>query len=282
MADQQIPFCNPHNNAADLAINSNNVDFHQILNFLRNSHIYFALTTNPDIYEHTIRAFWRTAQVEVVDGETHIRATIAEREVIVSEQTIRAYLMLNDAEGINSIPNNTLLDNLALMGYEGNYRILTFQKALLSPQWKYFVHILQTCISKKRSTWNEFNVTIATALICLATGRTFNFSKMIFNDMIVNLNSSLQNKFLMYPRFIQRILDQSLGDFGQRGKLLALPPLTKKTFSNMLRVTSKAFSGEVTPLFSTMVESTTEPGEGSGSVPDSQPTYFFYSRPRFF
>nr|GFA53103.1 hypothetical protein [Tanacetum cinerariifolium] len=47
--------------------------------------------------------------------------------------------------------------------------------------------------------FNEFSSNIATALVCLATNRTYNFSKMIFDGMVKNINNKT-SKFLMYPR----------------------------------------------------------------------------------
>ncbi|GJY63577.1 putative ribonuclease H-like domain-containing protein [Tanacetum coccineum] len=40
------------------------------------------------------------------------------------------------------------------------------------------------CLSPKSTSFNEFGSNIATALVCLATNRTYNFSKMIFDDEI--------------------------------------------------------------------------------------------------
>nr|GEZ85503.1 copia protein [Tanacetum cinerariifolium] len=39
------------------------------------------------------------------------------------------------------------------------------------------------CMSAKRTAWNEFSSSMASAVICLATGRKFNFSKYIFDSM---------------------------------------------------------------------------------------------------
>nr|GEU39336.1 putative ribonuclease H-like domain-containing protein [Tanacetum cinerariifolium] len=41
------------------------------------------------------------------------------------------------------------------------------------------------CMSAKRTAWNEFSSFMALAVICLATGRKFNFSKYIFDSMAV-------------------------------------------------------------------------------------------------
>nr|GEV38840.1 putative ribonuclease H-like domain-containing protein [Tanacetum cinerariifolium] len=43
--------------------------------------------------------------------------------------------------------------------------------------------ILATCLSPKSTGFNEFSSNIATALVCLATNRVYNFSKMIFDGM---------------------------------------------------------------------------------------------------
>nr|GEU79179.1 hypothetical protein [Tanacetum cinerariifolium] len=45
-----------------------------------------------------------------------------------------------------------------------------------------FMHIyLASCLSPKSTSFNEFSSNIATALVCLATNKTYNFSKMVFD-----------------------------------------------------------------------------------------------------
>ncbi|GJR28943.1 hypothetical protein Tco_1105175 [Tanacetum coccineum] len=68
----------------------------------------------------------------------------------------------------NCLPNSTIFEQLALM-------------------------------SPKTTAWNEFSSTMAFAIICLATNQKFNFSKLIFESMMKNLDN-LSGKFLMYPR----------------------------------------------------------------------------------
>ncbi|GJU28313.1 reverse transcriptase domain-containing protein [Tanacetum coccineum] len=50
----------------------------------------------------------------------------------------------------------------------------------------------------KKTAWEQFSSNIATAVICLATNRKYNFSRMIFEHMASNISSP--HKFLMYPR----------------------------------------------------------------------------------
>ncbi|GJU29593.1 ribonuclease H-like domain-containing protein [Tanacetum coccineum] len=76
---------------------------------------------------------------------------------------------------------------------------------------------------------------------------------------ILNVDSSV--KFLMYPRFVKVFLDKQVGDMSTHDEIFVIPSHTKKVFGNMKRV-GKGFSGEVTPLFPTMmVQAQEEMGE---------------------
>nr|GFB05836.1 hypothetical protein [Tanacetum cinerariifolium] len=105
-------------------------------------------------------------------------------------------------------------------------------------------------MSAKRTSWNEFSSTMASAVICLSTGRKFNFSKYIFDSLVRNVDSN--SKFYMYPRFIQLIIQNQLGDLSTHTKKYISPALTQKVFANMRRV-GKGYSGVETPLFEGML-----------------------------
>nr|GEY38917.1 hypothetical protein [Tanacetum cinerariifolium] len=118
----------------------------------------------------------------------------------ISESLIRRNLKLRDEAGISSLPNAELFKNLTLMGYNilPNQKF-SFQKGQFSHQWKYLIHTIMQCLSPKSTGFNEFSSNIASALMCLATNRLYNFSKMIFDGMVRNVNNKV-SKFLMYPR----------------------------------------------------------------------------------
>ncbi|GKC39518.1 hypothetical protein Tco_1051902, partial [Tanacetum coccineum] len=146
--------------------------------------------------------------------------------------------------------NDEIFENLALMGYEQPSTKLTFQKGSFSPQWKFLIYNILQCISSKSTAWNEFSTNLASAVICLAKGQKFNFSKLIFDGMIRNLDSK---KFLMYPRFLQLFLNNQLKDLPEPfNDTYVTPCHTKKVFSNMARK-SVNFSGNITPLFASML-----------------------------
>nr|GEW17963.1 hypothetical protein [Tanacetum cinerariifolium] len=122
--------------------------------------------------------------IETTEERTKILATVDGKLRTVFESSIRRNLKLNDEEGIRQF----------------------------SHQWKYLIHTIMQCLSPKSTGFNEFSSNIATALVCLATNRVYNFSKMIFDGMEKNVNNKV-SKFLMYPRFLSKCL--KIGQFGQ-------------------------------------------------------------------
>ncbi|GJY30553.1 hypothetical protein Tco_0414048 [Tanacetum coccineum] len=186
------------------------------------------------------------------EGLQAISATIDGHEKLITEDSLRRHLKLDDAEGISSLSNEEIFEHLAHMGYVTNSESLTFFKGHFSPQWKFFIHTILHCLSSKKTAWDQFSSNIATALICLATSRRFNFSKFIFEAMVKNLDSP--HKFLLYPRFIQLLLNKQQRLLLPHTRTYPTPTLTSKLFSNMRRA-SKGYSGAVTPLFESMLGS---------------------------
>nr|GEX99211.1 hypothetical protein [Tanacetum cinerariifolium] len=113
---------------------------------------------------------------------TKILATVDGKLRTVSKSSIRRNLKLNDEEGISSLPDAKLFKNLQLMGYNNlPDQKFTFQKGQFSHKWKYLIHTIMQYLSPKSTGFNEFSSNIATALVCLATNKVYNFSKMIFD-----------------------------------------------------------------------------------------------------
>ncbi|GJU46976.1 putative ribonuclease H-like domain-containing protein [Tanacetum coccineum] len=210
-------------------------------------------------------------QAKTVNDEVQLQALVDVKKVIITESTVRRDLYLEDAEGVDCLPNATIFEQLTLIGYEKLSQKLTFYKAFFSPQWKFLIHTILQCLSAKTTAWNEFSSTMASAIICLATNQKFNFSKYIFESMVKNLEN-VSGKFLMYPRFVQVFLEKQLEGMSNHKRIYVTPSHTKKIFGNMRRV-GKGFSGRETPLFPTMmVQAQEEMGEGSANPTDPHHT----------
>nr|GEY37105.1 hypothetical protein [Tanacetum cinerariifolium] len=220
--------------------------------------IKYALTVNPNIYASCIKQFWTTVVVKKVNDVIGLQAQVDKKNVVVTKATIRDVLHLDDAEGVECLPNEDIFVELARMGYEKPSTKLTFYKAFFSSKWKFLIHTILQCMSAKRMSWNEFSFSMASAVIYLSLGRKFNFFKYIFDNLVRNVDSL--TKFYMYPCFLQLMIRKQVGDLSTHTTKYTSPALTQKVFANM-RLVGKGFFGVETPLFEGMVAAQ-EVGEG--------------------
>nr|GEV75119.1 putative ribonuclease H-like domain-containing protein [Tanacetum cinerariifolium] len=103
--------------------------FNLIIDFLSGSSIKYALTVNPNIYVSCIKQFWTTVAVKKVNDVIRLQALVDKKKVVVTEATIMEALRLDDAEGVECLPNEEIFAELAIMGYEKPSTKLTFYKA---------------------------------------------------------------------------------------------------------------------------------------------------------
>nr|GEY00288.1 hypothetical protein [Tanacetum cinerariifolium] len=115
---------------------------------------------------HAVKRIFRYLKVNDV---TRLQALVDKKKVIITEATIRDALRLDDAESIDFLPNEEIFTELSRIGYEKPSTKLTFYKAFFSPQWKFLIHTILQCMSAKRTSWNEFSSSMASAVICLST-----------------------------------------------------------------------------------------------------------------
>lgn len=150
----------------------------------------------------------------MVDGE----------ECVITESLVRTQLQLDDEGGVSEMPKEDILAGIRAIGYDGDGKV--WYKNLFCPKWRFLTHTLLQCMSSKSGGWDQFSTDIALAIVCLSQGRTFNFSKYIFKEMLGNVKDT-KLKYLMYPRFLQIILGIQTTDpthFPVKG-------LSKKLFS---------------------------------------------------
>nr|GEV54866.1 uncharacterized mitochondrial protein AtMg00810-like [Tanacetum cinerariifolium] len=139
-----------------------------------------------------------TVIVKQTNDVTRLQALVDKKKVVITEATIRDTLRLDDAEGVDCLPNEEIFVELARIGYEKTSTKLTFYKAFFSSQWKFLIHTILQSLSAKRTSWNEFSSSMASVVIYLSTVRKFNFSKYIFESLVRNVDNG--SKFYMYPR----------------------------------------------------------------------------------
>nr|GEW92230.1 hypothetical protein [Tanacetum cinerariifolium] len=138
--------------------------FNQVIDFLNGSYLKYALTVNPDIYVSCIKQFWNTVVIKQVNDVTRLQALVDKKKVVITEAEIREVLRLDDAEGVDCLPNEDIFTELPRMGYEKPSTKLTFYKAFFSSQWKFLIHTILQSMSAKRTSWNEFSSAMVSAI----------------------------------------------------------------------------------------------------------------------
>ncbi|GJY41717.1 hypothetical protein Tco_0428987, partial [Tanacetum coccineum] len=253
--------CPKHNMIAYFEKTDGNDEFHEIMDFLTRCLIHYALTVSPVVSTTFVEQFWMSVKSKTINNVRYITATVAGKSVTISEVSIRSDLLFYDADGIDTFNNQAIFDTIQLMGYEGDLTVLTFNKALVSPQWKFLFHTMNHYISSKRTSWDQIPTNIATK---------YKFSKLIFDGMMRHLDAT--KKFMMYPRFLQIFLGKQLKNVHVPMDHFPVPTLTKKVLTFMVKK-GKNFLGNVTHLFDFML---VQPTEVEGAIlerpSDSQPT----------
>ncbi|GJV10108.1 hypothetical protein Tco_1351649 [Tanacetum coccineum] len=223
--------CPKHNMVAYLEKTDGNTEFHKIISFLTRSSIHYALTVSPVVSTTFVEQFWMSGKSKIINNVRYITAKVAGKPVSISKASIRSDLLFDDVDGIDSLPNQAIFDAIQLMGDEGDLTVLTFNKAMFSPQWRFLFHTMNHYISSKSTFWDQIPTNIATAVICLTTNQKYNFSKLIFDGMMRHLDA--KKKFVMYPRFISVFLDTQLKNVPVPLDHFHINALTSKVFSFM-------------------------------------------------
>nr|GEX52040.1 xylulose kinase-1 [Tanacetum cinerariifolium] len=110
-----LTFADTHNMIAYLTKSDAIEGFNQIIDFLNGCSIKYALSVNPNIYVSCIKQFWSSVAVKKVNDVTRLQALVDKKKVIITEATIRDALRLDDAEGIEGLPNEEIFTELARM-----------------------------------------------------------------------------------------------------------------------------------------------------------------------
>nr|GEU33672.1 hypothetical protein [Tanacetum cinerariifolium] len=95
-----------------------------------------------------LMVFMATTTIKKVNDVVQLRALIDGTKVVVLEDVIRRDLHSDDADGVKCLPNEEIFAELARMGYEKPH------------------------LNAKRTAWNEFSCSMASAVIFLATDPT--------------------------------------------------------------------------------------------------------------
>ncbi|GJS07336.1 hypothetical protein Tco_0364132 [Tanacetum coccineum] len=107
-----------HNQVGFLKKPEESTGFAEIVDFLKGSHIRYALTHNPTIHDSLVKQFLQTATASTLaDGTLELRVTIDTLEYTITKASARSKLQLADALGIFMLPNTEIFEGMGNMGY---------------------------------------------------------------------------------------------------------------------------------------------------------------------
>ncbi|KAJ0659298.1 hypothetical protein HanOQP8_Chr14g0524501 [Helianthus annuus] len=207
--------------------------FGLLIRGLNNCTLTHALRTNPVICSNCINTFWNTAKI-LRQGEGYIEATVQKTKIIISEAVIREVLRLGDQPDHPTLYDQARVQAaLRRMGYEGGYP--TVLKKLFPPYWRLLVHFFLQCIAENKGGWDQLNKTQTSAVVALVNEWDYNFSAFIFDNMKRMLEDPKKKIFMLYPRFIQMILDERYPSLVKGSNCINLKPMGPGCFENACR-----------------------------------------------
>ncbi|KAK1406097.1 hypothetical protein QVD17_41382 [Tagetes erecta] len=185
--------------------------YKDMMRFIKRTTYVYAMCAKPVIYARLIKRFWRTAEVVRNDaGVTVIRGSITrELELTVSEEAIRTALRIDEDE-IGANDELTMAECQTCfvnMGHPPVFPKSQFVRARLGKKWKLLCYVIQQCMSRRSAGFDNFPSDIASPIVAIVENKPFNMSKWIMNGFVFNLVKGKRFKFLMYPRFLQLMIN---------------------------------------------------------------------------
>ncbi|KAJ0792402.1 hypothetical protein HanOQP8_Chr01g0017641 [Helianthus annuus] len=172
-----------HNQIAFLDPEEKISEFKEITRWIRESRIHSAVMFSMPVYKTLIKAFWDTASVVQIDGTKAIQGRVNDLDVIVSLETLNVVLELQDD------PNAPF--SIPIMCTRG----CLLRMKCISDIYRYDM------------AGND----LVGLMVALVLNKPFSISKYIFTNMKENMTRTgsriTENKFWMYPRFLQMIMN---------------------------------------------------------------------------
>ncbi|GJW26016.1 hypothetical protein Tco_0039827 [Tanacetum coccineum] len=187
MAD--LKYRDEHNKVGFLEKPKGSADYHQVLDFLRSSHIRYVISHDPIIYDSLVKQFWSTASLRTFEeGPPAIIATIDRTSYTITESLVRSQLQLDDegGGGVKDLPTADIYLGMDNMGYPTEGK-LPFYKNKFAPQWRFIVHTIMHCLSTKYGVGSSLGVLWLLALNSKQY-HVFKLTSKMFANMRLNFH----------------------------------------------------------------------------------------------
>ncbi|KAI3797752.1 hypothetical protein L1987_33015 [Smallanthus sonchifolius] len=250
------------------------LQYRDIVDFLNRSRISYAISADPIVSRPYLEQFCETAEHDCTVTPNIIRATVAGHDITFSEDTIRRVLQFRDlATDPTSYPDY-FVDGCwrQRMGYVDARDYASYKKMWVLDQWRYFAHVMIMCISSRKAGKDAMGHDLAAAMVGLSLNKGYNFSCYIFKAISDQINTAERFRFLLYPRFVQLLINDALPNLPAIGERLQVKRVDKRVFSQFLKPGSVDPTPVHTELFGHLInEAYVAPGDWRWYSHDSEP-----------
>ncbi|KAM0069507.1 hypothetical protein Hdeb2414_s0001g00002531 [Helianthus debilis subsp. tardiflorus] len=201
-----------HNMVAYLDPEGKITELKEITKWMRESRINKAITFSTPWYKSLIKEFWNSASVIEVDGKELIQGQVNQVNVDVSPGILNNVLELQD--DLNApfcVPIMCTHGCFLRMKCIGDIFSSQINKGWLPMRYKFLLHVLIQCLSNRRAGYDIACNDLVGFMVALVLNKPFSISKYIYANMKENMKRTggrtTGNKFWMYPRFLQMIMN---------------------------------------------------------------------------
>ncbi|MFS7996781.1 hypothetical protein Hanom_Chr12g01133861 [Helianthus anomalus] len=192
----------------------NMTPFKDMAKFLRESRINNALTNRTIVYESHVRWFLRSVRYN--EKEKMIYSAVRKKdendkdvdvEIKFNVGDLRRVFDLGDIDDDPTIVPERLCKGLWFrMGFTGHANG-KYLKSLFSRPYKFLIHCAVHALSHRKGAYDETSDYIMNIITCLVLNRPYNISQVLFDNLVDNIRGE---KYIMYPRFIQMMIDDQV------------------------------------------------------------------------
>ncbi|KAI3763016.1 hypothetical protein L1987_53463 [Smallanthus sonchifolius] len=250
------------------------LQYRDIVDFLNRSRISYAISADPIVSRPYLEQFWETAEHDCTVTPNVIRATVAGHDIAFSEDTIRRVLQFRDLSTDPTAYPDYFVDGCwrQRMGYVGARDYASYKKMWVLDQWRYFAHVMIMCISSRKAGKDAMGHDLAAAMVGLSLNRGYNFSRYVFKAINDQINMAERFNFLLYPRFVQLLIDDTLPNLPATRERLQVKWVDKRVFAQFLNPGSVEPTPEHITLFGHLIkEAYVAPADWRWFSHDSEP-----------
>ncbi|KAK1429929.1 hypothetical protein QVD17_12281 [Tagetes erecta] len=210
--------------------------YRDCIKWLKSSHIHHAISHSPTIYELHVRDFWRTAVMNVSVQPSRICAKVSGFDLEFTEADLARILRLEEDVGDEvCMTAEEVYGAFRIAGYEGpmpGEKKMEFVKSYMIQEWRYIAHVFIMCLDHRKGGTHGLNLNWARAMMLFCRGQKANLAKLIYSYMLENIHASKREKWLMYPRFVQMILNDKLPNLPVVGDVLKIWEMHSRIFGD--------------------------------------------------